>query len=169
MNPLSTSIRFASLLCVASLAGCASSPDELILKDPRLDLGVYKTFAFNVPVKTSAVQQATREQMQRLGYVYDERSPDLRVRIKLRVEEHSAVRWASAGNLAYRAWSPDNAETVTYRDGTLYVDLVDARTNTTVWHGVARQGRISSKDSDKAGEVMHAAIRDLFADCPRKA
>jgi hypothetical protein len=169
-----------SLLCAAALAGCATKPATFAQKDPAVDLYTFKTFAF-FPAATGPrsagyttlvgeqLKSATRTQLERLGYVYDESHPDLRVNIVLAVQQRTEVRSTpESRSLPYRAWGATNIETVQYRQGTLAIDLVDAQRRTMVWRGVA-QDRITPKDVQKADETVRRAVRELFERYPAKA
>jgi hypothetical protein len=170
-----------SFLCVAALAGCATKPATFAQKDPAVDLYAFKTFAFfpsttgqtNRPGYTTLVGEqlkaATRSQLERLGYVYDESHPDLRVNIMLAVQQRAEVRSApDSRSLPYRAWGATRVETVEYRQGTLAIDLVDAQRRTMVWRGVA-QDRITPKDLQKADVTVRRAVREVFEKYPDKA
>jgi hypothetical protein len=169
-----------TLAIVAVLPGCATKPATFAHQDPQADLYAFKTFAFFPPAKGQAVrpgystlvgkqlEQATRTQMERLGYVYDENSPDLRVNITLAVQQRAEVRSGTSTRVPYRAWGATNIETVEYRQGTLAIDLVDARRRTMVWRGVA-EDRITRKQMQKVDETIHDAVREVFANYPKKA
>jgi hypothetical protein len=168
-----------ALLCAAILAGCASAPATHVERDPQASLPAYRTFAFYrepgvgraqyTTIVGNRLEQSTRAQLQRLGYVYDESSPDLRVNIVLKVQERQDLRSTPArGPAPYRYWGPASVETVNYRQGTLAIDIVDARRNAMVWRGVA-QDRISKKDMQNSGETIDAVVRELFASYPRQA
>jgi hypothetical protein len=164
--------------CVAAFAGCATKPSTFAHQDPQVDLHAFKTFAFFEAAPGARarygtlvgeqVRQATRAQLEKLGYVYDAANPDLRVNIMLAVQQRTEVRSSPvAGPLPYRAWGASKIETAEYREGTLAIDLVDAHRRTMVWRGVA-QGRITRKDMEKADQTVRDAVRELFANYPHK-
>lgn len=168
-------ITLAALIVLA--AGCASKPDVRHDQDPAVDLNSYKTFAFfeQAPVDKARyttllgarLKRATREQLERQDYVYSEANPDLRVNLRLVVLEKQEIRSSPSGRAfyGYRGWSNDAIETVDYRQGTLAVDLVDARRNALVWHGVA-EGRLDSKAMEQPGPAIEAAVGEIFAHFP---
>jgi len=88
--------KLGVFLCAAIMAGCASAPATHVERDPTANLHAYKTFAFYQEpgpgrarystIAGNRIKQSTREQLQQLGYVYDERSPELRVNIVLNVD-----------------------------------------------------------------------------------
>jgi len=171
----------AAVLCAATLAGCATRPATFARKDPQVDLYEFKTFAFFEPSEGQArragygtlvgeeLKQATRAQLERLGYVYDSARPDLRVNIMLSVQRRTDVRSTpNAGRLPYRAWGTTTIDTVDYREGTLAIDLVDARRRTMVWRGVV-QDRLSRKAVENADETAREAVKMVFARYPARA
>src|SRR6185312_4759601 len=69
-----------------------------------------------------------------------------RVRKPVRTTAPAAGRGFYGYRLGYRAWGayPYDIETVSYKQGTLAIDVIDANRNTLVWQGVA-QGRLDAK------------------------
>jgi hypothetical protein len=164
-------------------SGCATAPSVRVDKDPSTDLTSYKTFGFYEhpstdgpqysTIVTARLQQATRTQLERLGYVYDEKAPQLRVNFVLHVADRQELRTSPASGLpafrlgAYRAWGayPQDLETVHYKAGTLSVDLVDAQKSSMVWHGVA-EGRIARKTLENPGPAIDQAVSEMFIGFP---
>src|SRR5688572_15131655 len=154
----------ASVFCLAALAGCASRPATFAQQDPRVDLHAFKTFAFFEPgaaqrssgyrtLVGEQLKQATRAQLESLGYVYDPSHPDLRVNIMLSVQQKTELRSTPrSGPAPYRAWNASSVDTEEYREGTLAIDLVDAQRRAMVWRGVA-QDRLTRKDLQNVDET----------------
>jgi hypothetical protein len=180
MHPPTRSTRtfstFGALALAALLAlsaGCAHRPDVRHDQDPSADLRSYKTFAFyehasSEPSSYAALlgqrlQQATRAELERQHYVYSERSPDLRVALRLVVQNKQELRSApgTRGLHGYRGWASNDLETVDYRQGSLVIDLVDTRRNALVWHGVA-EGRLDAKAIEQPGPAIDAAVGEVF-------
>jgi len=95
---------FAVTLILASvtLTGCANHPAVRVDRDPASDLTTYKTFGFfdrastdrggqYTTLMTTRLQQATRAQLERLGYSYDEKSPQLRVNFFVNVTDRQEL------------------------------------------------------------------------------
>lgn len=176
MNPIVSRrgalFTLASGAIAALAAGCASRPNVRHDQDPTADLSAYRTFGFYDRVDggySSLVgkhlQKATREQLEQLRYVYSDQNPDLRVAMFLRVAEHPELRSTPGrGPYGYRGWN-GGIETVTVREGSLRIDLVDTRRNALVWQGVA-EGRVDRKAMRDPGLALHAAVAEIFADYP---
>jgi hypothetical protein len=162
--------RYATTLYVAMLAACATAPNTRVNQDPQVDLGHYKTFAFydasgaaGQPYSTlvgARIKEATAAQLKKLGYVQGDANADLRVNIVLRVQERQDVRSTTTGLPRYRAWG--GVETVNYRQGTLTIDLVDAKRNAMVWRGVI-DNRVADKAAKNPGPAIDEAVTKLFA------
>jgi hypothetical protein len=187
-----TSMRnlgWMSLVSVLALfaAGCATGPTIRVDKDPSTDLTQYKTFGFFDQVATDRAQystilterlkQATRIQMERVGYTETKQDPDLRVNFYVNVVQKQEIRSTPSATVGmgyygyrggmYGAWGgyPYDVDTVDYREGTLSIDLVDARKNQLVWQGVA-EGRVSDEVRQNPGPAIDAVIAEIFRNFP---
>ncbi len=167
-------VGLAALAFVALAAGCATKPDVRHDQAPGADLGAYKTFAFYEASSSASyaslleqrLRQAARAELERQQYVYDERNPDLRVNYALHVIDKQELQSTpSADRFGYRGWYGNNLHTVEYRQGTLAIDLVDAKRNALVWRAVA-EGRLDSKAIEQPGPAIDAAVGELFARFP---
>ena len=174
MFPVSLVRPMAALMLVAAAAGCTTAPVTHTVTDSQADLRVYRTFGFyeagngEYPAATvDRLQQATRAQLQRRGYTYVERNPELRVNILLKVEGGAELRTVptAAGRFAYRGWVTSAVETVHYPEGTLAIDVVDTKRNAMIWHGVTAD-RIGRSGLANPGATIDAAVRGLFAVFP---
>jgi hypothetical protein len=176
----------AVALFAALSAGCSSTPHVRVDKDPSADIRTPRTFAFFTQVATdkqpytslvtARLKQATRTQLERQGYTYTEENPDLRVNLFLNMVDRTELRSSpSAGRTfyfhraGYGTWSayPGDLETVNYRQGTLAIDLVDAKRSTLIWQGIA-EGRVSAKAMKDPGPAIDRAVAEIFADFPEK-
>ncbi len=176
----------AALSSLLLLAGCASGPKIIVDRDPSVDMTAYKTFGFFDQVATDKAQyttivtnrlkQATRDNLERRGYRYTEDSPDLRANFYLKVVQKQEIRSSPSVGMggyygyrggAYGAWSsyPYDVDTVDYREGTLSIDLVDAKKNSLVWQGLA-EGRVSDEARKNPGPAIDAVVAEIFANFP---
>lgn len=158
MNTLRRSLLLG--LAALTLAGCASKPALSRIQDPDVDFHSYRTFAF-FPGRASGYPSlverrlvaATRSQLERRGYVFDELAPDMLVNIAAVVEERQGLRRS------------DGVETEDYRLGRLAIDLFDARRQETVWHGAA-EGRLSPAMLRDVGAAAEKAVATIFEGFP---
>lgn len=168
---------FVAAVAVLMSACAASGPKVRTDKDPTADLSSYKTFGFfdqlsgdrarYSSIMSNRMRAATIEQMTKLGYTYDVRSPQLRVNFFVQVANHAEVRSTPATGLRPIRWAgyPRDIETVNYKAGTLRIDLVDVTRASSVWQGVA-EGRLTQESMDNPGPAVDEAIRSIFRKFP---
>lgn len=181
--------KFALMLLVALLAGCASTPRVSSDMDPQADFSRYRTFAFYSPLAVESkgyatpasgiMRAAARREMESRGYVYDERAPDLLVNINAFLSErqdvYSVPEMQYGMYYSYRAnayfavpyWT-ERASVRRYTEGTLNIDLVDAAGKRLVWEGVA-VGRMARLQPAERAERIHQTIAEIFARYPHRA
>jgi Domain of unknown function (DUF4136) len=177
-------LSFKPLLGLAVLAtlvaGCASGPAIVADRDPSADLESYATFAFfersdtdrnrYSTLVTEHLKRATRAELERLGYVYDESAPALRVNFLLDVQEREELRASPtglgfAGPRGYRAWGGYDLTTVSYKAGTLRIDLVDVERRALVWQGVA-EGTLDAAALENPGAAIGRVVAHMFSNFP---
>lgn len=180
--------RFA-LLSLFVLAGCATGPMISSDSDPQADFANYRSYAFYSPLAvepkgystpaSNTMKSAVRREMEARGYVYDETAPDLLVNLNAYVSERQDVVSMPEVNYAYyysyRAnayfampfWG-ERTSVHRYREGTLNVDLVDARAKRLVWEGVA-VGRVARLKPADREQRINATIGEIFAQYPHRA
>lgn len=181
---------FASLV----LAGCASTPTVRTGSAPNADFNAFRTFSFVTPLSTDRagfhtlvsqqIVSSTRRELEVRGleFVADPGQADMLVNVHAHVAEQLRVRstpdpWVGSSywnhrNGRYRGWSghtrwpaPNRVEVDQFSEGRLSVDLVDRRTNTLVWEGVASQ-RLNQRTMNDLGPAIDVAIHDVFAQLP---
>jgi len=172
------SVLFLLLLPFAS--GCASGPQIRVDMDARANMKAYRTFAFFNTVSTdgasytsllsSRLKAATRAQLERNGYLYSEAQPDLLVNFFLKVVQKQELR-STGGYYGYRhgyygTWTGyPYVETIDYKEGTLSVDLVDAKQKQLVWQGVA-EGEVSEEAQQNPGPAIDNVVAKIFSNFP---
>ena len=178
-----------ALLSVVLLAGCATGPRITTDSDPSADFARYRSFAFYEPLavetegystpSSSRMKAAVRRELESRGYVYDESAPDLQVNINAYVDERTDVyntpQMETALYYSYRARSyvavpywTNRTDVYRYAEGTLNVDLVDAREKALVWEGVAVGRMARLKPAERAARI-DSTIADIFAEYPHRA
>jgi len=176
-------LRAVSWCWIIMLCGCATGPEIRVDMDPSANLRSYHTFAFFDAVSTdsgpyssllsSRLKQSTRAQLERLGFVYAEAEaePDLRVNFFLKVVDKQQVRSSPSGYYGYRSgyygtWSGyPYVETIDYREGTLSIDLVDAKRKQLVWQGVA-EGEVQDEAVKNPGPAVDKVVSKIFSNFP---
>jgi Domain of unknown function (DUF4136) len=172
-----------------ALAGCAttSGRDITIDYDHSADLGSYRTYGFPKVVGTDRAgystlvtryfKDAVDREMQRRGYVYDEKDPDLLVNFFSNVRDVTDLRrtprvffgygYYSYRNGLYGAWPlyDEDLNADRYKVGTVNIDIVDGERMQLIWEGVA-EGRITQGDMKYPRVAVDAAVAELFQRFP---
>jgi hypothetical protein len=153
-------------------AGCATVPAVYVDRDPTANLSAYQTFAFySEPGRGYStlvdehIKRATRAELERRGYRYDEQNPDLRVAFAVKIDERQELRSTPALGVGrfYGAFNAYEIDTVDYKAGTLMIHVVDSARDTLVWQGVA-EGRVERKTLQNPAATIGAIVAEIFAD-----
>ena len=183
--------RLVLMLLALLLAGCVSNPQYSFDTDPQANFANYRSFGFYAPLaaedkgystpSTKAMRAAARREMEARGYVYNESAPDLLVNINAFITERTDVvdyggyMGYGYGYYGYRGgyygypgfWGGDTYVR-NYKEGTLNIDLVDARGKNLVWEGIA-VGRLSNLKSIDRTARINTTIAEIFAYFPHRA
>ena len=164
------------IVVVVMLAGCTAAPAVHVDKAPGAALGQYRTFAFYDHLATDRsnytslvsqhLRQATRDELERHGYVFDERNPDLKVNFSVRVTDRQELRSypTNSGVFVRRAGLQD-VDVVSYRQGTVSIDLVDNHLKSLIWQGVA-DGRVDDRMIEAPGKAIDTVVKQIFVGFP---
>lgn len=181
-------LRSWLILLAAAVGACATTPQISSEYDRQANFAGYRTFAFYSPLGTDragyetfvtqTLKSAVRQQMEARGYQYSEQNPDLLVNFNGRLAREIRVSQTPApyyGYYGYRhgfydGWPGYGWETRVdqYVEGTLNIDLVDARMKRLVWEGVA-VGRVTKKTLQDREGAMQRAVAEIFARYPFRA
>jgi hypothetical protein len=176
--------RHAAWIAAAAIAvaGCATTytPDISVDYDHTADLASYRTFGFTnqlgtdragyTTLVTKYFKDAVSREMEKRGYTYDETDPDLLVNFYTNVREVNDVHRTpymgySYFNYRYGLYGTwplyESAYPVTYKVGTVNVDIVDGEKMQLVWQGVA-EGRITQEDLKNQKQAIDAAVGEIF-------
>lgn len=177
-------------LLLGLLAACATGPRISSDSDPRADFSAYRSFAFYSPLAieregyaslvSGRMKAAARAEMEARGYRYSEDDPDLWLNINAYMQRRTDVStvpevdyayyysYRYRGYVAMPYWR-DRTMVSRYTEGTMNIDLVDARRNALVWEGIA-VGRVTrNQDVETRDAAIDATIRDIFAAYPHRA
>ncbi len=184
----------SALLLVAAtglLAACSSGPKIMADYDPYVDFSQYQTFNFynplgiENPAYSSIIGQMFRDsltrQMEMRGYTLAD-DPDLLLNVSAILEDKTKVTTYNdpmyGGYYGYRRgyydpWGGYGYGTQThvsqYTEGTVNVDMVDARAKRMVWEGVA-VGRVDEeRNNAEVREAIEAGVRAMFENYPFRA
>lgn len=184
VRTIAAALALATALLVA---GCATNrgPSTRIDFDKSTDFSVYRTYGFPKEtgtdrggystLMTSYLKSSVSTAMEARGYKYSAERPDLLVNFFTNTRERTELR-PSAGSAfggyygyrrgLYNAWPLyDDDRTVTYKIGTLNVDIVDAEKKQLVWEGVA-EGRVTDEAMQNPKTNINAVVTELMRQYP---
>ncbi|WIO74595.1 DUF4136 domain-containing protein [Porticoccaceae bacterium LTM1] len=179
-----------NLILFIFLVSCSSSPTIRTDYDNSVDLTSFKTFGFVAELGTDKrgysslitrhFKNATRAQMERLGYKYSESNPDLLVNFSMSVIDKSEVQSYSkpatvhyGGYYSYRGglyggWPiyEEEIRTVNYKKGTANIDVVDANRKQLIWCAIA-EGRVKEESLENPGPAINTLVQEMFINFPK--
>ena len=171
------------------LAACATGPRVRTDADPSANFGQYRSWDWYTPIAmeqhgystwiSDRIKANIEREMASRGYVRATANPDLRINFQAAVEERTAVYTTPRSDYtwlwSYRARSYvavpvwyDEARVSRYTEGTLTVDLVDARTNRLAWTGDAI-GRVTAREPQQRALQIDESVGAIFARFPYQA
>lgn len=177
------------LLVTGLVVGCSSSVSVTSDYDKTVDFTKYKTFSFYHLKTTGEVSQlnadrianAIKKEMIAKGYVETSNNPDVLVNSVVVVEEKVAVTTSTNyygyggyyrpyGYWGYPAGASTNVSTYEYKDGTMIIDIVDAKTEKLVWEGVGtKELKSNQKDAEEAiGYAVYKILANFPSQLPKK-
>lgn len=190
-----SSVRFFTsgqlILAMLLVAACATTkgPDSRIDFDKKADFSVYRTFGFPKEtgtdrggystLVTTYFKSSVTTAMESRGYKYTEDHPDLLVNFYMNTTERTesdnqgglSARYGH-GYYGYRSglYNPwpmydDLDRTVTYKVGTINVDIVDAEKKQLIWEGVS-EGRMSKEALANPKVTVNAVVTELMRQYP---
>jgi hypothetical protein len=133
-------------------------PDPLPTGDPRLDQN---------PLFKDHIQGEVEKQMAMRGVTLAEQHPDLWIHYHAVISPRLDVNRVDE-EYGY-CYDPEcTARVIEYEEGTLVLDIIDARTNRVIWRGWA-QNTIDAalKDPDRMARDIAQAVQRMLARFPR--
>lgn len=168
------------------LSACATGPTIRSDYDHAADFAQYRSFGFMSPlgtdkanyttIFTERLKTATRSQMEMRGYTYNEQAPDLLVNFSAKLQQKNEVTPAPPmPYYGYRAgfyggwpgygWGSDVYQ---YTEGTLNIDLIDARRKQLVWEGVS-VGVVDDVANAISAQSVENSVAQIFSRYPFRA
>jgi hypothetical protein len=179
---LMLSIAALFLTGLASAASTPTPPEVTTRYDHSVDFSAYRTFAFfeplavetagYEPVVAKTMKAAARAEMEKRGYVYAETGADLLVNLSGKLAKQLEVKpvesvappvYFTFRQGYYSDWSePGQTEVTEYTEGTINVDLIEAKSKKLVWEGVA-VGRATKKTKRNREATLTTAVAEIFS------
>lgn len=180
-RPLSACRSFVLAWLVLLLAACSTGPTIRSERDAGAVFSGYATFGFLEPVGTDragyetlvtqTLKAATRREMEARGYRYAESGADLLVNFNAQLADRTEVQRRPSpmpdyyGYRSYVTWPDYGVIVDQYREGTLNIDVVDARHKRLIWEGVAI-GRVTDKVQRNRSQAIEQAVAEIFRQYP---
>jgi len=185
-------ILIPALAAVGLLSACSTGPTIRSDYDHNANFAQYRSFGFMSPLGTDhggytslfteRLKTATRGQMEMRGYVYNAQSPDLLVNFSAKLQTKTQVVAPPVmpmgpyyGYYGYRAgfyggWPGYGfgSDVYQYTQGTLNIDLIDARQRQLVWEGIST-GVVDDIASAASAQSVDATVAEIFQRYPFRA
>jgi hypothetical protein len=165
----------ARLFVISMLALAACSATHVMTDyDPNAQFSAFHTFtlierehAFTEnPLVLQRTYDAIRAELSSKGFTYVSNLPqaDFAVDFTVGASDRLDVRDPVSGGSG--AWG-NQVDVRLYREGTLAIDVYDARSRRPVWHGAAEK-KLSSYDIEHSAELIRDTVTAVLADFPPK-
>jgi hypothetical protein len=187
-------ILIPALAAVGLLSACSTGPTIRSDYDHNVNFAQYRSFGFMSPLGTDhggytslfteRLKTATRGQMEMRGYVYSEQAPDLLVNFSAKLQNKTQVVAAPPvmpmgpyyGYYGYRTgfyggwpgYYGFGEDVYQYTEGTLNIDLIDARKRQLVWEGIST-GVIDDIATASSAKSIDANVAEIFQRFPFRA
>lgn len=174
------------LASLALLAGCATGPQIYTNSDPAGDFTGYRTYNFAEPLGTDRadytsllsqyLKTAVSRELGARGYQRSE-NPDLLVNFYTESKEKVQSTTTAGPGLGgfygwrtgyYGVWGGYETRVTQYTEGTLVIDVVDARRSQLVWEGIAVD-RVREENLRNPQSAVDQAVAQIFAQFPWRA
>lgn len=180
---LSLSVRtttnlIAVFIAAAGLAACTSGPKIFVNQNPEANFDNYKTYNYQQILGTDEKDgyrsilsnyliSAVDREMQGRGY---KRSDEPDLLINFYVNSQEKIRTSQTPTMGgyygyrggyYRAYGGYETTVTQYTEGTLNIDMVDRKTRTLAWEGVA-VGRVTDKVRQNLQAAVNSAVGEIM-------
>ncbi|MEN7548177.1 DUF4136 domain-containing protein [Rapidithrix thailandica] len=163
------------LMGVAILfASCSSTNQAIVDFDKGADFSKYQTFNWYKDMNskseinqhgyndlmTARIKNVVKSQMEGRDYHYvEDNSADIHINAYIMVEEKMGYRQSPFTPGYYRWYEP--SVPYVYKEGKLYIDMVDARKKKLVWSGQVEMELYN--DPEKKDAAVRDAVSSIFA------
>lgn len=163
-----------AILVVAGLMACSDQITVRTDYDRSVKIADFNTFAWldkegieerNNPLyynelNDKRIREAVVNELTGKGYTQEPAAPKLKVHYHIVIEDKTQVR----SDTYSPYWIKSERDVYTYREGTLIIDLMDAKNEALLWRGWAISA-LSDKDQ-MTDELIKEAVGKIFAKLP---
>jgi hypothetical protein len=173
------------------LSGCAETRPVIRSDyDHGVDFAGLRTFGFPAQtgtdrggyatLVTSHFKEAIKREMTVRGYTYAETNPDMVVNFYSESRDKTQVYAYPDASLGFRYGRPrygwysawpfyyDDINVVSYKAGTLKIDVVDPKRQQTIWEATVEE-RLSDQAQDNPQPTISRLVTEMFTKFPRGA
>jgi hypothetical protein len=171
-----------SLSILVTLIGLAVSCSSITTQfdyERGEDFSRFKTFDF-LPAPPELQQNellakrigtAIIKELSTKGLTRSESDPDLHIAVYTQVKDKVSVTSYGYGYAPYYTWGywgprMGGTDVRQYEEGTLIIDLVDAKQKEMVWRGMASKALSSSPSPEKVDENVNKVVAKIFENYP---
>ncbi len=160
-------------------AGCSAQMNVRSDYDREINLRQYKTYNWlavkeieskNEPLyynelTDKRIKKAVDLQLRAKSINKDSLAPSLRVHYHIAVDSRSSIRPTNYGYAYGPYWMRNQMDSYSYREGTLIIDLMDAKNNNLVWRGWA-SSVLNDNDIDLSETKITEAVLKILQQFP---
>ena len=173
-----------AISCMVAMSACAPSLKVSTDFDHAADFAAYKTFGvFNLKsigsvseLNAGRIVNAINMEMEAKGYKPVASNPDLMINavtiLKEKQQVSSTTNYYGYGGMyrPYGYWGAPmtgytSVNTYTYKDGSLVIDIVDAKTNKMIWQGTGNS--TIDKAPKNPDELIKSAVHKIMEEYPK--
>lgn len=162
-------------------AGCSPTSQVFTDYDRDAHISRYQTFGWLSPLSIEArnnplyynelndkrIKNAVVIQLESHNYKYSE-DPDIMIHYHIIIEDKTVMRTDPYGYYYGPYWMRSEISVYEYQEGTLIIDMMDAKTDNLVWRGWITNF-LKNRDPEKMEESINNAVRMIFAEYPYRA
>jgi hypothetical protein len=161
------------------LTGCSNEIRVKTDYDREVNLKLYKTYDW-LPAKDiedrnnplvynelsdKRIKKAVNMQFQIKGIQHMAYNPDMRVHYHIIIDDKSVVRPSAYGYYYSPYWMRNQMDVYQYREGTLIIDLMDAKNNNLIWRGWG-VAVLDTNDRDLSEAEINDAVYKILREFP---
>lgn len=154
-------------LIIMTFVSCAVNYEIVSKKEQSTAFSTHKSFAIihddqgfemkTNPIDKHRIDRAIENELLQMGYLYS-KTPDFEVRWFVTVDTKLE---SGVYNTYYSQWrSPKSIEVYEYTEGSLVVDIIDAKVGSIVWHATAT-GKIDDEVPD-VDQKIKEVVKQIF-------
>jgi hypothetical protein len=165
------------------LTGCVPQISIYSDTDPDYDLWTYKTFDWSEKTNIEAnnnplyynelndkrIKSAVLSELQGRGYQLTTSTAELIIHYHIVVQDQMTVVTEPFGYSYTPYWLRSRADVYPYKEGSLIIDIMDAKTKNLIWRGWAVSPIETSYTPKETEKLIKLAVAKIFRRFPGKA